>query len=286
MDLASMLSPKRRKKAEKLSENMNDFIKGANELAGEEVITPLEDREGMGRLFFTVTPTPSVSPTPSTTPSPSISPTPSVSPSVSATPSYSPSPTTTPTPSSSRTPSPTPTRSPAKNSNSKPNPTPSPSPSSAATVEVINKVETATVPNDGSAIDVGVDFSGENVSAGQQATLTSINAAGDIPATTSRMLLFGTERQETTTPAAYLLFTFSDGSTLIAVPQNQCSDGPGPVTFSSVGASIESENGQLTFSITVEAVGFGDGCAIEIELVVTTETPISSTVSPTPVPSN
>ncbi len=88
-DLRSILSPNGRKKAEKVSEDMNDFIKGANELAGEEVITPLEDREGMGRLFFTVTPTPSVSPTPSTTPSPSITPTSSVSPSISATPSVS-----------------------------------------------------------------------------------------------------------------------------------------------------------------------------------------------------
>ncbi len=282
MDLASMLSPKRRKTAEKLSEDMNNFIKGANEAAGEEVIKPIEDREGLGRLFFTVTPTPSVSPTPSTTPSPSITPTPSVSPSVSATPSYSPSPTTTPTPSSSRTPSPTPTRSPAKNSDSKPKS--SPSPSSAATIEVINKFKTSIVPNDGSAIDVAVDFTGENVSAGQQATLSSIQAAGDIP-TTARMLLFDTERQETT-PAVFLEFTLNDGSTLTAVPVNQCSEGLGPVTFTAVTGSIELRNNQLTFILTVRAVGFGNGCDVVIEVIVTTETRIGSAVSPTPVPSN
>ncbi len=122
------------------------------------------------------------------------------------------------------------------------------------------------------------------MSVGQQATFSSIQAAGEIP-TSARVLLLDTERQ-IITPSAYLEFTFRDGSTLIAVPVNQCNEGLGPVPFTGFGAPIELENGQLTFSMTVSALGFGDGCSIEIEMVVTTETPLSTPVPLTPVPNH
>ncbi len=236
-DSGSTLSSERGKEVEKPSEHMNDYVKGANEVSSEKVITR---------------------------------------------PSESPSPTKTPTPSSSRTPLLTPSCSPDKNSYSKPKP--NPLPSSSATVEVINKVTTATVPNDGNTIEVSVDFTGENVSAGQQVTLSSIQAAGDIPTTTST--LYADSETQSTTPATFLEFTFADGSTLTAVPVNQCNEGLGPVTFTTVGGSIELQYDQLAFALTVRAVGFGNGCDVEIEVVVTAETPIGRAISPTPVPSN
>ena len=288
-DLGSMLSPGRRKQAEKMSEDMNNFIKGGNELAGEEVITPLEKREGLGRMFFTVTPTPSVSPTPSQTPSPSITPTPSVSPSVSATPSYSPSPTTTPSASKTTTPTPTPTKSPKKQStsnNNNSNPTPTPTPSNSPTVVTVTRSSPVeTVPTDGTPQQIEVSFdAASNVEEGQTATVSSIQAAGDLPVGTGRQLLLGTDRQ--TTLAAFLEITLADGSTTQAVPENSCNDGLGPVTFTTIGASVQSNgSGGLSVAISVVAVNFGDGCPVQIQVVVSVETEVD-TGPQTPVSSN
>ena len=296
-NLASLLSPGRRKQAEKMSEDMNNFIKGGNELAGEEVITPLEKREGLGRMFFTVTPTPSVSPTPSQTPSPSITPTPSVSPSVSATPSYSPSPTTTPSASKTTTPTPTPTKSPKKqstsnnnnNNNNNSNPTPTPTPSSSPAAGTVTRSTGAvTVPTDGTPVTVSVDFTGTSVSDQSTATITSIQASGDLPVGTGRQLLLGTDRQ--TTVSAFLEVLLADGSSTQAVVQNSCDEGLGPATFTSVGVSVSSEGGSVSLVVSIRAFNFGGACSVTVEIEVSAEESTDDTddagSTPIPIPSN
>lgn len=195
LDLASFMSPQQRKNAEKQSGILNEAIKGANEATGSN-ITPLEDQEGVMRLFFTATPSPSPSPTPSVTPSSSVTPTPSTTPSPSVTP------TTTPTP--SNTMAPTPSKS------------PSPTPFADGSSRIINgqqvivaeEIETtiATIATDEDDEDaeVEVDVKSDQVAEGDDVQVEEIEAGGDFgddgSATTARFvsdeyLLPGLSRQ-------------------------------------------------------------------------------------------
>lgn len=149
------------KKGEKMSGEMNEAIKGVNSAAGKELIKPLEDQEGVMRLFFTATP--SVTPSPSVSPTPSTSPTPSVTPSLSATPSI--------------TPSASPAKTPMVSVSKSPSPTPSNSPPSLLFTSSINGF---SVPFDGTVVDLAVQFEGAPVVAGNKVSCDVFQVAGDI----------------------------------------------------------------------------------------------------------
>ena len=185
IDLASVMTDSQKAAAEKQSLQVNDAMKDVKEDTGINIPLP-EDSEGLMRLFFTATPSPSTSPTPSVTPSASVTPTPSSSAAPSAASSKSPT---------------TPLDTPASTPSKSPSPTPFADGSSKIingqqvirVEEVVRRITSFATADTDSASIIEIPINSNQVAIGDPVEITSIQAAGDFTQALATEGRFATE---------------------------------------------------------------------------------------------